>query len=184
MPYPHVKKIILIKTRYFHSFSYSLLLTHARPEHLMYDIYTSDTFSDRMFYLKPCIHLQEVKVLLRVHQKLDSTWKHTQVIIYNSIFYIKKQANKQIYKHKTTLPTTNYKLCWCDFEIIQPIYKLFEVHKVLKLFYIPLYDNPFIFDILTFSNFILLSFVYNVCYQLWAELYLSWNKSHVLFCSV
>ena len=39
--------------------------------YLVHEINTGDAFCDRMLDLKPRVHLQEVKVLLRVQQKLD-----------------------------------------------------------------------------------------------------------------
>lgn len=42
----------------------------SHPQHLMHQVYASDELRDWMLHLQAGVHLQEIEVLLRVHQKL------------------------------------------------------------------------------------------------------------------
>ena len=47
--------------------------TFSRANHLMYEINASDALCDWVFHLQTCVHLQEIEILLGIHQKLYST---------------------------------------------------------------------------------------------------------------
>ena len=49
--------------------------TFSHPQHLMHNVNASDALCDGMFNLQASVHLQEVKILLLVHQKLHSACK-------------------------------------------------------------------------------------------------------------
>ena len=63
-----------------------LIPTFSSSDHLMYNVNSSNSFCDGMFHLETGVHLQEVKVSLGVHKKLNSTYI-ILYIIYHIIPY-------------------------------------------------------------------------------------------------